>query len=113
MDTWRATLSSALFKRVLLRKGATKAEVVPRLHDKGVDILATFLVSGVAELKVGVQVKHHKGTTANGWIDQLLKGLDAENLTNGWFVTSETFEQPVACVRTMRRGSRPSGRRIL
>lgn len=81
-----------LVKRVLLSKGAKKADIVPRLHDKGVDILATFLVGGVAELTVGVQVKHHKGITANSWVDQLLKGLEAENLTNGWFVTSGTLE---------------------
>ncbi len=84
-----------LVKRVLLCKGATKAEVVPGLHDQGVDILATFLVGGVAEVEVGVQVKHHTGTTSSGWIDQLLKGLEAENLTNGWFVTSGAFEQGV------------------
>lgn len=81
-----------LVRRVLLSKGATKAEIVPRLCDKGVDILATFLVGGVAELQVGVQVKHHKGITENGWIDQLLKGLEAEDLTYGWFVTSGDFE---------------------
>jgi predicted Mrr-cat superfamily restriction endonuclease len=84
-----------LVKRVLLCKGATNADIVPRLHDKGVDILATFLVGGVAELVVGVQVKHHKGITANRWIDQLLSGLEAENLTNGWFVTSGNLDENV------------------
>jgi restriction system protein len=84
-----------LVKRVLLCKGATKADIVPRLKDKGVDILATFLVGGVAELAIGVQVKHHKGITANGCIDQLLTGLEAENITNGWFVTSGSFDENV------------------
>jgi len=64
---------------------------VPKLHDKGVDIVATFLVGRVAELKVGIQVKHHEGETANKWIDQLIKGLEEENLSAGWFVTSAQF----------------------
>jgi len=71
--------------------GAREAKIVPKLHDKGVDIVATFLVGRVAELKVGIQVKHHEGETANKWIDQLIKGLEEENLSAGWFVTSAQF----------------------
>jgi len=82
-----------LVRNVLLANGATEAKIVPKLHDKGVDILATFLVGRVAELKVGIQVKHHEGETENKWIDQLLKGMEEENLSAGWFVTSARFQK--------------------
>jgi predicted Mrr-cat superfamily restriction endonuclease len=82
-----------LVQRILLSNGATDARIVPKLHDKGVDVLATFLVGGVSQVKVGVQVKHHIGETQNVWIDQLIKGMEAENLSLGWFVTSGMFQK--------------------
>ncbi len=82
-----------LVRNVLLANGAREAKIVPKLHDKGVDIIATFLVGRVAELKVGIQVKHHEGKTENKWIDQLLKGMEEENLSVGWFVTSARFQK--------------------
>jgi predicted Mrr-cat superfamily restriction endonuclease len=81
-----------LVQKVLLANGAISAEIVPRLHDKGVDIIGEFLVGGVAPLKTGVQVKHHEGVTNNHWIDQLLKGMEEEDLSFGWFVTSAQYE---------------------
>jgi predicted Mrr-cat superfamily restriction endonuclease len=82
-----------LVRSILLSNGATDAKIVPKLHDKGVDVLATFLVGGVSQVRVGVQVKHHEGETENKWIDQLIKGLEAENLSLGWFVTSGLFQK--------------------
>jgi predicted Mrr-cat superfamily restriction endonuclease len=82
-----------LVQRILLSSGATDARIVSKQHDKGVDVLATFLVGGVSQIKVGVQVKHHTGETQNAWIDQLLKGMEAENLSLGWFVTSGAFQK--------------------
>jgi predicted Mrr-cat superfamily restriction endonuclease len=82
-----------LVRRILLSNGAVSAKIVPKLHDKGVDVIATFLVGGVSQVRVGVQVKHHSGETENVWIDQLIKGMEAENLSLGWFVTSGIFQK--------------------
>lgn len=53
-----------LVRSVLLGLGATEARIVPRLQDKGADILASFLVAGAFRLLVAVQVKHFSAGAA-------------------------------------------------
>jgi len=82
-----------LVRRVVLANGASAAEIIGRRKDKGVDIKATFPIGRLTPIEIGIQVKHHVGTTKTKWIDQLIEGLDKENLSLGWFVTSGTFEK--------------------
>ncbi len=77
-----------LVATVLKRAGASSVEIVPRQNDKGVDVKATFQIGGITPIEVGVQAKYYKGNVGQGAIDQLIKGLKAEDLTTGWLVTS-------------------------
>jgi len=81
-----------LVKKLLLSKGASEAKVIARRNDKGVDIIASFEVAGITQVKVGAQVKHFQGVTANKLIDELIEGMKQEELSLGWFVTSGEFE---------------------
>lgn len=82
-----------LVKRVALACGATSAEIVPRLHDKGVDIIATFNLGPVQQTRVGIQVKYYQGDLGVKPIEQLIKGLEEEELSLGWLVTSGTIQE--------------------
>lgn len=84
-----------LIQRLLLAMGATSAYLVPRLKDKGVDILAEFPLGPVGKVRVGVQVKYHREQTGKEWIDQLCNGLKEENVPLGWLVTSADFAADV------------------
>jgi predicted Mrr-cat superfamily restriction endonuclease len=75
-------------RKVLLSNGATDAKIIPTRNDKGVDIIASFPVGRVTQVKVGVQVKHFEGVTENKWIDNLIEGMKQEGLSLGWFVTA-------------------------
>ncbi|MCS6297455.1 MAG: restriction endonuclease [Nitrospira sp.] len=81
-----------LVQTLLRAIGASRAEIVPRLHDKGVDILTEFPL-GPMQIRVGVQVKWHQGQTTKEYIDQLAGGLEAENLTVGWLISSGNFAE--------------------
>jgi predicted Mrr-cat superfamily restriction endonuclease len=81
-----------LVRRIVLANGATDAKIIGRRDDKGVDIIATFPIGRVGQIEVGIQAKHHIGKTETKWIDQLIKGMEEEDLSFGWFVTSATFE---------------------
>ena len=82
-----------LVMRVLKAVGATSIKQIPTTKDQGVDIRAIFLVGRVTQVEVGVQVKCHEGQTANSELDQLIKGLIKEDLTQGWFITTGTFNE--------------------
>ena len=84
-----------LIQRLLLAMGATSAYLVPRLKDKGVDILAEFPLGPIGKVRVGVQVKYHREHTGKEWVDQLCNGLKEENVSLGWLVTSADFAADV------------------
>ncbi len=84
-----------LVQRLLLAMGATSARLVPRLKDKGVDILAEFPLGPVGKVRLGVQVKYHRGQTGKEWVEQLWNGLKEEDVTLGWLVTSADFAPDV------------------
>lgn len=81
-----------LVRKIVLANGAIDARIIGRRSDKGVDIVAKFPIGRVTQIKVGIQVKHHVGTTETKWIDQLIEGMEQEDLSFGWFVTSAAFE---------------------
>jgi restriction endonuclease Mrr len=72
--------------------------VVPRLLDKGADVLATFTVAGALRLRVAVQAKHF-GTRApvgREVVQQLLDGMEAEQADLGIVATSGVFSEDAA-----------------
>jgi len=88
----------ALVKEVLLRMGAVSCDIIARSKDKGVDLLATFLVAGALEQRVGVQVKHYyKNDQPAGpeVVDQLVTGMEAEGISLGMVVSSGSFTEDV------------------
>lgn len=84
-----------LIKTLLQGMGATDTKIVPRLHDKGADIVATVRAAGILTFTLAVQVKHYNPEPPVGAseIDQLVRGMEFENADLGWFATSGTFSQ--------------------
>jgi restriction system protein len=85
-----------LVKEVLLRLGAVSCDIIPRSKDKGVDLLATFLVAGALEQRVGIQVKHYYNNDRPAGpevIEQLIAGMEAEGITLGMVVSSGSFTE--------------------
>lgn len=84
-ETLIATLLSAL--------GATDVSIVARSQDKGADIVATFPLADTFQVRVAVQAKHFQPAPPVGphVIDQLVAGMEAEQITMGWVATSGTF----------------------
>lgn len=82
-----------LIATLLISKGATDARVVPRSQDKGADIVATFTMADTFQIRVAVQAKHFQPDPPVGphVVDQLVAGMEAEQITHGWVATSGTF----------------------
>jgi len=83
-----------LVGEVLVRLGAVSCDIIPRSQDKGVDLLATFMVAGAFEQRVGVQAKHYyrdDQPAGQDVIMQLVTGMEAEGVTLGMVVSSGTF----------------------
>lgn len=82
-----------LVATLLKAKGATEARVVARSLDKGADIVAVFALADTFQLQVAVQAKHFQPEPPVGAdvVDQLVAGMDAEQITMGWVATSGTF----------------------
>lgn len=82
-----------LIKAVLIKLGASDANVVARNKDKGADVLATFLVAGSFQLTVAVQAKQYQPEPPVGKdvVDQLISGIEAESADLGMIITSGTI----------------------
>lgn len=82
-----------LIRSVLHGLGAEDARVVPRLQDKGADVLATFLVAGAFRQVVAVQAKHYQETPPVGKdvVSELIRGIEAESADLGMVITAGTF----------------------
>ena len=81
-----------LIHDVLLGLGADEVRVVPRIQDKGADIIATFRVAGAFRLTLAVQAKHWQSEPPVGKevVEQLIRGIEAESANLGMIVTSGT-----------------------
>lgn len=79
-----------LVAAVLRGMGARECKIIPRQRDNGVDVRAEFAI-GPTEIVIGAQVKWHKGRTESRWLDHFVKGLKAEGINIGWFVTAAEF----------------------
>lgn len=78
----------------LLRSlGAHEVRVVPRSQDKGVDLIATFALADTFRIRIGVQAKHYRPDPPVGAavVDQLVVGMEAEQISLGWVATSGGF----------------------
>lgn len=98
---------------ILKGLGAT-AGIVPRLKDKGADIVATFkFAGGLLPLKVAVQVKHYRPEPPVGEeiIKQLICGIGAKSADLGMLVTSGTISEEAE--RSARAYSKESGIQIV
>jgi predicted Mrr-cat superfamily restriction endonuclease len=79
-----------LIQTVLLGLGAEEVRIVPRIEDKGADLVATFRVAGAFQQSIAVQAKHWQPEPPVGRdvVEQLIRGIEAESANLGLVVTS-------------------------
>jgi predicted Mrr-cat superfamily restriction endonuclease len=84
-----------LVASLLLSMGASEAKIVARSQDKGADIIVTFPLSGLFQVRFAVQVKHFGPVPLIGVdvVDQLIRGCKAESLDLGVVITSGVFSE--------------------
>ncbi len=84
-----------LIQTLLSRIGARECRIIPRQHDKGADLIATFLVGGAFELRIAVQAKHFQPEPPLDAVAvaQLIRGIAAEQADLGMVVTTGTFSE--------------------
>jgi predicted Mrr-cat superfamily restriction endonuclease len=84
-----------LVAKVLRSLGGTDVVVRSRRLDKGADILARFTTASTFEELLAVQAKHFQPEppVPASTVDQLVEGMEAEEATLGWVVTSGTFSK--------------------
>lgn len=83
-----------LIKKILLGLGAAnEPKIIPRRIDYGADIITVFRVASIIDLKVAVQVKHYKSyqKIRSDVIEQLIRGIEAEEADLGMVITSGFF----------------------
>jgi predicted Mrr-cat superfamily restriction endonuclease len=80
----------SLIKTLLNVLGAKSVRIVPRQHDRGADVVATFLVAGTFSQVVAVQAKHWQANPPVGKevVSELIRGIDAESADLGIVITS-------------------------
>jgi predicted Mrr-cat superfamily restriction endonuclease len=87
-------LFEELVAAVLVSLGVSDARIIGRSVDRGADIIATFPIAHAFKLKVAVQAKHYvpkKGSVPAEKLDELVRGMEAEDVDLGMFVTSGVF----------------------
>jgi len=77
-----------LVASVLRSRGAREVRIVPRMQDRGADLLATFPLVSSLEIPLAVQVKYWNGDVGKEAVEELGRGMDAEGAVLGWVVTS-------------------------
>jgi len=80
---------------ILEALGSKDVRIVPRSKDKGIDVLADFMVAKTFSFTLGVQAKHYQASPPVGAcvVEQLVDGMDAEGASIGWVATSGTFSE--------------------
>lgn len=84
-----------LIATVLSGLGAEEVRIIPRSQDKGADLLATFRIAGVFQQVLAVQAKHWRPEPPVGSdvVEQLVRGIEAEDATLGMIVTSGSINE--------------------
>ena len=83
-------LVAAVFRSL----GASDTRIVGRSVDKGADIIATFPIANAFKLRVAIQAKWYRpeqGPVPAEKLDELVRGMEAEDVELGIFVTSGVF----------------------
>ena len=82
-------------RNVLRALGGREVRIVPRSKDKGIDVLAKFMVAKTFSFTLGVQARHYQPSPPVGAqvVEYLVEGMDAEGATIGWVATSGTFAE--------------------
>lgn len=75
--------------------GAEEVRIVPRIEDKGADLVAMFRVAGIFQQRVAVQAKHWQPYSPVGRevVQQLIDGIEAEGASLGMVVTTGTISE--------------------
>lgn len=83
-----------LIQEVMLAMGAAKCTVTARSKDFGADLIATFLIAGVFEVRVAIQAKHYyqlgSGLPA-GVVGEVIRGIEREGASLGMIITAGTL----------------------
>lgn len=81
----------SLIKDVMLGLGASQCSIIARSIDYGADLVATFLLAGVFEMRVAIQAKHHYKTEiplGPEVVAEVIRGIEEENANLGMIITA-------------------------
>ncbi len=84
-----------LLKSLLEGMGGQDVRIVPRMLDKGADLLATLSFAGAFRVLVAVQAKHYhpEPPVPQEVVQQLIRGIEAESADLGMVATSGAFSE--------------------
>ena len=84
-----------LIADTLKRQGAVDVSIRAGRGDKGVDVVAEFMLAGLLPVKVGVQAKHWDDRAPLGpeVVDQLQRGMEEEGLAAGMIITTGVISE--------------------
>jgi predicted Mrr-cat superfamily restriction endonuclease len=81
----------SLIQDAMLGLGATKCTITPRQVDFGADLVATFLLAGVFELRVAIQAKHHYDVNRPlqaSVVAEVIRSIEEEGASLGMIITA-------------------------
>lgn len=81
----------SLIQEVMMGLGATQCPIIARSIDYGADLVATFLMAGVFELRVAIQAKHYYRTEVPlgaEVVAEVIRGIEEENANLGMIITA-------------------------
>lgn len=89
----------SLIQDVMLSLGATQCPITARSKDYGADLVATFLLAGVFELRIAIQAKHYYKTDiplGPEVVAEVIRGLEEENANLGMIITAGKLSDDAA-----------------
>jgi restriction endonuclease Mrr len=101
-----------LVASILRSLGGDNVRIVPRGLDKGADVLADFTVAKSFKSVLAAQAKHFQQDPPvnTDHLEELIRGMAAEQATLGWFITSGSFSPEV--IRRAEQAQEELGLRI-
>lgn len=85
-----------LLKNLLISLGGKNVKIIPKNKDLGADVVADFSIANTFSYKLAIQARHYdpnRSPITKEVIDYLSEGMDAENASIGWVVTSGKFSE--------------------
>lgn len=89
----------ALIQDLMLSMGAGQCPIVARSKDYGADLVASFLLAGVFELRIAIQAKHYydaKRPMDQGVVGEVIRGIERENANLGLIITAGSISEDAA-----------------